>query len=67
MTKVIELIVSPAGETTLQTKGFIGPECQNASGFLETALGQRLGERLTPEFHGQTATDLAQNQQQANQ
>ena len=49
--KTIEIIVSPRGETVLQTKGFAGGSCRDASRFLEEALGQRTGERLTAEFH----------------
>jgi len=51
MTKTIELIVSPTGETTLVTKGFAGSSCRDASRFVEAALGQRLGESVTAEFH----------------
>ena len=49
--KTIEIIVSPKGETTVTTKGFVGGECREASKFIETALGNRQGERLTAEFH----------------
>jgi hypothetical protein len=49
--KTIEVVVSPAGETTVQTKGFAGPSCREASRFLERALGERTAERLTAEFH----------------
>lgn len=51
MTKTIEILVSPKGETTVQTKGFAGGECRQASEFIEKALGQRTGEQLTAEFH----------------
>jgi hypothetical protein len=51
VSKVIEIIVSPKGETTVQTSGFAGGECREASKFVEQALGQRTGERLTSEFH----------------
>ena len=51
MNKIIEIIISPAGETRLETKGFTGATCQEASGFLEAALGNRAGEQLTAEFH----------------
>ena len=55
--KTIEVIVSPQGETKIETKGFEGTECQQASEFLERALGQRQAEQLTSEFHqGVTAT-----------
>ena len=39
MAKIIEVVVSPTGETTVQTKGFTGGECMNASQWLEKALG----------------------------
>ena len=51
MSKIIEIIVSPKGETRLETKGFAGDECQEASRFVEEALGKPTGERLTAEFH----------------
>ena len=63
MTKTITIIVKPSGETTVQTKGFTGASCQDASRFLELALGHRSGDRLTPEFY-QTAETNAQHRQQ---
>jgi hypothetical protein len=51
--KTIEIIVSPKGETTVTTRGFAGSSCREASKFIEQALGQRTGERLTSEFHVQ--------------
>lgn len=51
--KTIEIIVSPKGETTVTTKGFAGSSCREASKFIEQALGQRIGERLTSEVHAQ--------------
>ena len=61
--KVIEIIVSPQGEARVQTKGFAGASCQEASRFLEQALGQRTQEQLTAEFHQSAAT--VQQQQHA--
>lgn len=49
--KIIEIIVSHQGESRVQTKGFAGSECQEASKFLEQALGERQGEQLTAEFY----------------
>ena len=54
MNQTIELIVSPTGETRVQTRGYSGGNCRAASRFLEEALGERTSERLTAEFH-QTA------------
>ena len=51
MKKVIEITISPTGETKVETKGFSGSECRDASRFVETALGQRTAEQLTGEFY----------------
>jgi hypothetical protein len=51
--KTIEIIVSPKGETQIETKGFSGNECRDASRFIEQALGQSVHEQLTAEFHQQ--------------
>ena len=51
MTRTIEIIVAPDGKTTVQTRGFVGSSCQDASKFVEWALGQRADETLTAEFH----------------
>jgi hypothetical protein len=50
MTGTIEIIISPAGTTKLETKGFTGPSCRDASRFLEEALGCRSTETLTAKF-----------------
>ena len=47
--KTIEIIVSPQGETRLETKGFAGASCQDASRFIESALGEKLSDRPTAE------------------
>lgn len=59
--KRIEITVSPQGESHIETKGFDGPSCREASRFLELALGRQTAEQLTGEFF---ATDQAR---QANQ
>ena len=51
MNKIIEIVVSPTGETELETKGFTGEECKEASKFVELALGATAGEQMTAEFH----------------
>ncbi|MGO9600704.1 MAG: DUF2997 domain-containing protein [Isosphaeraceae bacterium] len=48
--KIIEVIVDPKGQTKVETRGFTGGECREASKFIEQALGQRTGEKLTAEF-----------------
>ncbi len=49
--KTIEIIVTPDGTTSVQTRGFVGSSCRDASRFIEQALGQHTGEKLTAEFH----------------
>ena len=53
--KIIEIIVSPQGETRLETKGFSGASCQDASGFIESALGEKLSDRPTAERYQASA------------
>jgi hypothetical protein len=60
--KRIELIVSPEGETTLETKGFIGPSCREASEFLEKTLGRRTTEKRTAEFYQSQVARQGHNQ-----
>lgn len=62
--KTIEILVSPSGKTQVQTKGFAGSSCRQASEFIELALGQRTGVQLTSEFH-QTVSQQ-QNVQQGS-
>ncbi len=50
-TKIIEITVSPGGETTVQTKGFSGSTCPDASRAIESLLGHRTSEQLTSEFY----------------
>ena len=63
MSKVIEVVVSPTGETKIETRGFAGAECQEASRFIESALGQRASEQLTAEFHTHEAQLRPQQRQ----
>jgi hypothetical protein len=60
--KQIEIVVSPKGEATVTTKGFAGSSCKEASKFIEQALGQQTGERLTAEFHQPQQAELATQQ-----
>jgi len=59
--KVIEIVVSPNGETKVETRGFTGDECRDASKFVEQALGQQTAEQLTGEYYQQPVSrDLQQ-------
>jgi hypothetical protein len=57
--KIIEITVDSKGQTKVETRGFTGGECREASSFIEQALGQRTGEHVTAEFY--------QNQSEAQQ
>jgi hypothetical protein len=59
--RTIEILVTPKGETTVQTKGFSGSSCQDASKLIEQALGAKTAEQMTPEFY--QAQQLEQRQQ----
>ena len=62
--KIIKITVDPKGNSKVETRGFTGGECREASRFVEQALGTRSAETLTAEFHqGQPADqELRQSQ-----
>ena len=51
--KIIEVTVSPKGESKIETKGLVGGECRQVSRYMEEALGVRANEKLTAEFYQQ--------------
>ena len=60
MKPTIEIIVLPTGEFTIEGVGFKGAGCEQATKFLEAALGVVAAKTKKPEFH-QLAT-TTQNQ-----
>jgi hypothetical protein len=64
LNKTIEIIVAPDGSSRIETKGYSGNSCREASRFMEQALGQSLSEQLKPEFH-QSAEQSQHIQQQS--
>lgn len=54
--KTIIIIIGPDGRSMLETAGFYGSSCKDASRFIEQALGQTQGETFKPEYH-LTGTD----------
>ena len=60
----IEIIVSPDGASRVETKGFAGSSCQQASRLLEQALGQKQNEQRTADFY---RTEVSQQQQARQQ
>ena len=51
MSRLIEVLVSPTGETKLETRGFTGAACQQATQALAAALGLAVSETLTAEYY----------------
>ena len=57
MARIIEVVVSPTGEATVQTKGYAGADCLQASKFLEQALGVVAADHKTAEFYQPAAAE----------
>ncbi len=51
MNRTIEIIVSSAGELTIDAVGFKGADCEQATKFLEEALGLVNHRAKKPEYH----------------
>ncbi len=49
--KTIEVIVNPDGSLKIDAVGFQGSDCEQATRFLEDALGKSTGRRKKPEFY----------------
>ena len=49
--QTIEIIISADGQSRIETRGFTGSHCRDASRFLESALGSVSSEQLTAEYH----------------
>ena len=62
MSKTIEIVVAPNGESRVETQGFRGSACREASRFIEQALGRRTDEQLKTEFY--QAAEVAQQLRQ---
>ena len=60
--KRIEITVSPEGATSIETTGFTGSSCKDATRDLERALGVAGRESLLPEYfqQGNTGEQLRQ-------
>ena len=62
--RIIEITVDPRGQSKVETKGFAGGDCREASRFVEQALGTRSAEALTAEFHQGQQSDQELRQSQ---
>ena len=63
--KTIEVIVMTDGSTRVETRGFAGSSCQDASRFLEQSLGTKSDERMTTEYYQALVTRARQATEQA--
>jgi hypothetical protein len=55
--RIVEVTVDPKGQSKVETHGFTGGECREASRFVEQALGSSTDEKLTSEFYQGQTTD----------
>lgn len=62
--KTVEITVSPNGESRVETQGFIGSECREASQLIERALGGVTSERLTAEFFADSTAEEREHQRE---
>lgn len=56
----IEVIVSPAGDISIDAVGFKGADCEQATRFIEEALGSVAARSRKPEFRQVAAASLQQ-------
>lgn len=61
MKPTIEIVVSPAGEFTVEGVGFKGADCEKATKFIEEALGVASRKVHKPEFHQRAKVAQQQN------
>lgn len=59
MKPTIEVLISPTGEVVIEAVGFKGADCEQATRFLEEALGVLTNKSRKPEYH-QDSTQGAQ-------
>ena len=62
--KTIEITVSPTGDTSVEAMGFKGADCEQATRFIEEALGQNAKITKKPEYYQALRTG---NQQKVGQ
>ena len=60
MKRTIEITVSPTGELQIDAVGFKGSDCEQATQFLEEALGAQARKVKKPEFHQHSVSNCIQ-------
>ncbi len=51
MNRTIEIVIASTGQIQIEAVGFKGPECEQATAFLELALGTVRERARKPEYH----------------
>ena len=51
MKPTIEITIAPTGEIAIDAVGFKGPDCEQATRYLEEALGVATHRAKKPEYH----------------
>jgi len=54
MSRAIEIVIAPDGGITIDAVGFKGADCDQATKFLEQALGVSKRKQRKPEYHQST-------------
>ena len=62
--KRIEIIISPKGQSRIETYGYVGSACRAATRWLERALGIQQTESCKPEFYQQQVNEAKQEENQ---
>ncbi len=60
MKRTLEILISPSGEIQIDAIGFKGPDCEQATRFLEEALGAVQVRQRKPEFQQRRITQRQQ-------
>ena len=58
--KTITVEIDENGSTKVETKGFAGKACQDATKALHDALGCVVNDQTTPEYHQQSRITVGQ-------
>lgn len=57
----IQIDIGPDGGIRIEAQEFSGPDCEQATAFLEEALGQVGRRNLKPEYHTRRTVRRSQN------
>jgi hypothetical protein len=61
MKRTIEITISPTGELSIDALGFKGSGCEQATKFLEEALGMTAQKVKKPEYQQRNVEKIQQN------